>query len=128
MVSKNEFLPAGGDTFINNFIKTYTENKDVQDHLLVGPMQAYIAKVNGVRNPVYSTAVTNFYLSLSGCGSKSAVEFASANLGKCISMRHIQRLAAPRRPPPFIQHSRDAIVDKVTSHMAAIRSKFGDEM
>jgi len=64
VVSENDFLP-GGDKFINNFVKTYIANKDVRDHLLVGLMQAYITKVNGVKNPVYSTAVTNFYLSLS---------------------------------------------------------------
>jgi hypothetical protein len=90
-------------------------------------MQAYIAKVNGVKNPVYSTAVTNFYLSLSGCGSKSAVKFASANLGRCISMRHLQKLAAKKRPPPFIQHTRDELIDKVTSHIDKIRKTFGNE-
>jgi hypothetical protein len=126
VVSQNDFLP-GGDKFINSFVKTYQDNKEVRDHLLVGLMQAYIAKVNGIKTPVYGTAVTNFYLSLSGCGSKSAVEFASANLGKCISMRHIQRLAASKRPPPFIQHTRDDIVDIILSHIATIRSKFGDD-
>ena len=90
-------------------------------------MQAYIAKLNGVKNPVYGTAVTNFYLSLSGCGSKSAVEFASANLGKCISMRHLHRLAAKKRPPPFIQHSTDDLVNIVTSQIDTIRSKLGDD-
>jgi hypothetical protein len=126
VVSDNIFLP-GGDKFINNFVSTYMANKDVRNHLLVGLMQAYIAKVNGVKNPVYGTAVTNFYLSLSGCGSKAAVEFASANLGKCISMRHLQKLAAKKRPPPFIQHSRDEIVNILTSHFETIRSKFGDD-
>ncbi len=86
IVSENNFLP-GGDKFINSFVTTYLANKDIRNHLLVGLMQAYIAKLNGVKNPVYGTAVTNFYLSLSGCGSKSAVEFASANLGKCISLQ-----------------------------------------
>jgi len=126
VVSENDFLP-GGDKFINNFVKTYIANKDVRDHLLVGLMQAYITKVNGVKNPVYSTAVTNFYLSLSGCGSKAAVEFASANLGKCISIRHLQRLQAKKRPPPFINHTRDDIVDIVNSRINIIRTKFGDE-
>ncbi|KAL3789339.1 hypothetical protein HJC23_006493 [Cyclotella cryptica] len=126
VVSQNDFLP-GGDKFINGFVKTYQDNKEVRDHLLVGLMQAYIAKVNGIKTPVYGTAVTNFYLSLSGCGSKSALQFASANLGKCISMRHIQRLAASKRPPPFIQHTRDDVVDIILSHIATIRSKFGDD-
>lgn len=126
IVSKDNFLP-GADKFIQNFVSTYLAKKDVRNHLLVGLMQAYIAKVNGHRNPIYGTAVTNFYLSLAGCGSKSAVEFASANLGQCISIRHLQRVQATKRPPPFIQHSIDDLVNIVLSQFEIIRTKFGDE-
>ena len=63
IVSDNIFL-LGGDKFINSFVTTYRANKDVRNHLLVGLMQAYITKLNSVKNPVYGTAVTNFYLSL----------------------------------------------------------------
>ena len=126
IVSSNNFVP-GGDKFINSFVSTYQTNKDVRSHLLVGLMEAFIAKLNGVRAPVYGAAVTNFFLSLNGCGSKIAVEFASANLGKCISMRYLQKLASDKRPPPFIQHSRDDLTSIVTSHINRIRIKFGDD-
>ena len=116
----------GSDNFINSFVNTY-KNKNVHYHLLVGLMQAYIAKVNGVKNPVYSTAVTNFYLSLSSCGSKPAVQFASANLGKCISMRHLQRLQARKRPPPFINHTREDFVNIVNLQINRVCAKFGDK-
>ena len=126
IVSKDNFLP-GGDKFIKNFVSTYLAKKEVCNHLLVGLMQAFIAKVNGHRNPIYGTAVTNFYLSLAGCGSKSAVEFASANLGQCISIRHLQRVQALKCPSPFIQHSRNDLVNIVLSQFSIIRTKFGDE-
>lgn len=126
IVSTNNFVP-GGDKFINSFVSTYQANKDVRNHLLVGLMEAFIAKLNGVRTPVYGAAVTNFFLSLNGCGSKIAVEFASANLGKCISMRHLARLSSDKRPPPFIHHSRDDLSSIVISHINRIRIKFGDD-
>lgn len=122
---KENFLPSG-DTFINNFISTYMANKNVRDSLLVGLMQAYISKVNGQHNPVYGTAVTNFYLSLAGTGSKQAVEFVSANLGKSISMRHLQRIQAKKRPLPFIVHSSDDIIGIVLKQISVIRSQLGD--
>lgn len=90
-------------------------------------MKAYITTANGVHNLVYSQAVTNFYvMSLTGYGSK-ATEFASANQENCISMRHLQRLAATKkRPPPFIQHTSEGVVELVTSQINTIRSKFGN--
>ena len=103
-------------------------NKNVRDSLLVGLMQAYISKVNGHNNPVYGTAVTNFYLSLAGTGSKQSVEFVSANLGKSISIRHLQRIQAKKRPAPFIVHSRDDVIEIVLKQFGVIRSKLGDPL
>ncbi len=41
---------------------TYNANKgNVQNSLLIDLMKAFIWKVNGHNNPVYGTAVTNFY-------------------------------------------------------------------
>ena len=127
LVEDENFLP-GGDNFIRNFVKTYLENEKVRDSLLVGLMQAYISKVNGHNNPVYGTAVTNFYLSLAGTGSKQSVEFVSANLGKSISIRHLQRIQAKKRPAPFIVHSRDDVIEIVLKQFGVIRSKLGDPL
>jgi hypothetical protein len=102
------------------------ENKAVRDSLLVGLMQAYISKLSGYNHPVYGTAVTNFFLSLAGTGSKQAVEFVSANLGKSISIRHLQRIQAKKRPDPFIVHSNDDVIGIVLKQFGIIRSKLGD--
>jgi hypothetical protein len=125
LVIDDTFLPSG-DKFIRNFVSTYMENKAVRDSLLVGLMQAYISKLSGYNHPVYGTAVTNFFLSLAGTGSKQAVEFVSANLGKSISIRHLQRIQAKKRPDPFIVHSNDDVIGIVLKQFGIIRSKLGD--
>ena len=89
-VVDKSFLP-GGDNFIRNFVTTYLANVNVRNSLLVGLMQAYISKLNGHNNPVYGTAVTNFYLSLAGTESKQALEHVSTNLQKAVSIGHLQR-------------------------------------
>jgi len=95
-------IMPGGDSFIRNFVKTYLTNKKVHHSLLLGLMQAYTykSKVNGPNNPVYGTAVTNFYLRLAGTGSKQSFEFVSANLGKSISICHLQS-----KPRNALHHS-----------------------
>ena len=91
-------------------------------------MQAYISKVNGHNNPVYGTAVTNFYLSLAGTASKQSIEFVSANLGKSISIHHLQRIQAKKCPAPFIVHSSDDVIAIVLKEFGVIRSKLGDPL
>jgi hypothetical protein len=82
-------------------------NADVCNNLLALLMQAYVSKIYGHNTPVYETAVTNFYLSLAGTGSKQAVEFVSANLGKSVSIHHLQRIQAKKHPAQFILQSSD---------------------
>jgi hypothetical protein len=127
LVVDTSFLPSG-DNFIKNFVTTYMANANVQNSLLVGLMQAYISKVNGHSNPVYGTAVTNFFLSLAGTGSKQAVEFVSANLGKSVSIRHLQRIQTKKRPRSFIVHSSDDVIGIVLKQFDVIRSKLGNHL
>ena len=127
LVVDKSFLP-GGDNFIRNFVTTYLANVNVRNSLVLGLMQAYISKINGHNNPVYGTAVTNFYLSLAGTGSKQAIEFVSANLGKSVSIRHLQRIQAKKRPPPFIVHSSDDVTGIVLKQFDAKRSKLGNRL
>ncbi len=127
LVVDTSFLPSG-DNFIKNFVTTYMANANVRNSLLVGLMQAYISKINGHNNPVYGTAVTNFFLSLAGTGSKQAVEFVSANLGKSVSIRHLQRIQTKKRPAPFIVHSSDDVIEIVLKQFNVIRSKLGNHL
>ena len=66
----------------------------------------------------------NFYLGLSATSVKT-FELVSANLkGPCL--RHIQKVAAKRRSPPFINLDFDAMKSAIASHFTKIRSKAGN--
>ncbi len=126
LVNGESFLP-GGDNFIKNFNEMYMANKgNIQNSLLVALKKAFVCKINGNHNHIYGTTITNFFLSLAGTASKAALELVSANLGHSISMRHIQRLSAMKRPSPFIVHTSDDIIDIAWSHNNIIQSKLGD--
>ena len=99
---------------------------NIQNSVLVALMKAFVCKINDNHNPIYGTTVTNFFLSLAGTGSKAALELVSANLGHSISMRHIQRLSAMKRPSSFIVHTSDDVVDMVWSQINIIQTKLGD--
>jgi hypothetical protein len=109
LVVDKSVLP-GGDNFIRNFDTTYLTNANVHNSLLVRLMQAYISKINGHNNRVYETAVTNFYLSLAGTGSKQAIEFVSTNLRKSVSICHLQRIQTKKRTVSLIVQSSDDVI------------------
>lgn len=120
----SKFIP-GIDTFLLNFMKFYLTDKKMQNSLLTHLMKAYIAKLNGDHNPVYSTMVTDFFLSLASTGSKAVVELVSSNLGRSVSMRHLKRIQAKKRSAPFINLTRDEIANIVTKRIDRIRGKLG---
>jgi hypothetical protein len=66
--------------------------------------------------------------SLAGTGSKQAVEFVSANLGKSVSIRHLQKIQTKKRPAPFIVHSSDDVIEIVLKQFNVIRSKLGNHL
>ena len=46
------YIP-GVDSFLDNFIRHYSSNKEFGQSLIVNLMKAYVAKVEGVKNPRY---------------------------------------------------------------------------
>ena len=71
------YIP-GVDSFLDNFIKHYTNNKEFRDSLVVHLMRGYVSKVEGVKNPKYGSKVLNFMLALAASGDKKAFEYLAA--------------------------------------------------
>jgi hypothetical protein len=62
---------------------------------MVSLMSAFVAKLEGQRNPQYSQRVLNFMLALSASGDRKAFQFVSANL--ClVSVQHIACIASQK--------------------------------
>ncbi len=87
---------SGDDTFLNNFIKHNSSNIKFKKTLAVNLMQAYVAKVEGVKNPKCASMVLNFLLALLASGNKKAFEYISGKLCS-VSIRHMRTLIAKKR-------------------------------
>ena len=79
----------------------YKTNKDLRESLLIGMVQAMIAKLNGHPNPEYSALVMNFFICMDA-KSRKAHDFAAANLFGT-TLRTLQRRNAKRRGSNIIQ-------------------------
>ena len=72
-------MVKNADSFLTSFVHMYKTNKDVRDSLLIGMVQAMVAKLSGHPNPEYSVIVMNFFVRLDA-KSRRAHDFAAANL------------------------------------------------
>ena len=95
--------------------------------MLVNPMKAYVAKVEGVKNPWYGSKVLNFFLALaaSASGDKTAFEYVSGNLC-AVSLRWIKKLIADQREHAFINLCQQQMVDLIDDCISKIRVGCGD--
>ena len=76
------------DKFLCNFNHLYLISEAFRGNLMVGLMTAFVAKLEGERNPQYSQRMLNFMLALCASGDRKAFQFVSANLCS-VSVRHI---------------------------------------
>lgn len=109
------------DNFLRRFTKHYSEEESFHQSLLVQLLHAFMAKMEGVRNPQYGAKVLNFMLALASGGNRKAFEFVSANFCS-VSLRHIARLTAVRRSEPFINVSKVDMVHRIRGYIDKIRS------
>jgi hypothetical protein len=89
---------------------------------LVGLMIAFVAKLEGKRNPQYSQRVLNFMLALSASSNRKAFQFVSANLCS-VSVQHIAHITSQKQSAPFINLDKDEMVFQVKEHIQKIRSR-----
>jgi hypothetical protein len=90
---------------------------------MVGLMTAFVAKLEGKRNPQYSQRVLNFMLALSArSGDRKAFQFVSANLCS-VSVRHIAHITSQIQSAPLINLDKDEMVFRVKEHIQKIRSQ-----
>jgi hypothetical protein len=87
---------------------------------MVRLMTAFVAKLEGERNPQYSQRVLNFMLVLSASGDRKAFQFVSDNLCS-VSVWHIARITSMKRSAPFIDLNEDEMVNRVKDHIQKIR-------
>jgi hypothetical protein len=105
---QSDLLPSM-DGFLCNFNHLYLTLEAFRDNLMVGLMSAFVAKLEGKRNPKYSQRVLNFMLVLSESGDRKAFQFVSANL--ClVSVRHIACITSQKQLAPFIDLDKDEMV------------------
>ena len=81
--------------------------------LVIGLLQAVIAKMDGYRNPTMAPKVFNFFRVLESSNRK-AFDFVSANLAGP-AIRSMQRRNVLERGKPFIDYNVDSIKTKVLS-------------
>ena len=59
------------DSFLDSFVKNYTNNDEYRGSFRTSLCKAYVAKVDEVPNPQYRTDVLNFFLALSASSDKN---------------------------------------------------------
>jgi hypothetical protein len=124
--TKGGFVPSK-DKFIKHFLIMYRKEKlkpADQQNMLVGLMEAYIAKASGNRNPVMHAKVTNLCVAIHAMSPKS-YGMMSANLG-LLSLRQVRRLGVSRRDPPVISRNKQDMMTIVTRQIASIRHRFNN--
>ena len=84
-------------------------------------MQAYVAKVEGVKNPKCASMVLNFLLALLASGNKKAFEYISGKLCS-VSIRHMRTLIAKKRTTPYISMTKDNICKTIVDHIVKIHA------
>jgi hypothetical protein len=83
---QSDLMPSM-DNFLHKFNRLYLASEAFSDNLMVGLMIAFVAKLEGKRNPQYCQRVLNFMLMLSASGNRKAFQFVSANLCS-VSVQH----------------------------------------
>ena len=124
VATSSGYIP-GVDAFLDSFIKHYSANEEYRGSLMINLLKGYTLKVDGVKNPKYGTKVLNFMLALAASGDKKAFEYVSGNLCS-VSLRWIQKLIARKRSAPFIQLSRDDMVQRLVNRFTQIRQRIGN--
>ena len=101
------------DDFFQTFNKTYTENPDYGEYLLV----LVLAKMHEHKNPHSPAVVFNFFWGLE-CTSRVAFDFYSGNLiGP--SLRTMQCRNAADRSPPYIHCNEENIVNRIKNTLVS---------
>ena len=73
-MSESSYKP-GIHKFLDDFIKHYMTKKDFRESLVVSLATIYMAKCEGVPNPLDGAKVLNFFLSLCAGGRKASFDF-----------------------------------------------------
>jgi hypothetical protein len=110
------------DNFLCKFNRLYLTSEAFRGNLMVGLMTAFVAKLEGEKNPQYSQRVLHFMLALSASVNRKAFQFVSANLCS-VSVPHIARITSKKHSAPFINLDKDEMVFRVKEHIQKIRSQ-----
>ena len=115
----------GTDSFIEKFITMYKDksNDTFKTSLVVCLLKAFVAKMSGELNPVYSPNVFNFYLALSATSRKS-FEFVSGNL-LGLAIRQIQRRRENMGRNPFISYDLPIVEKKMRALLVRLSDSLG---
>ena len=78
-VGRTNYIPRL-DIFLNSFINRYLYNEQFRSSLVVSLMLGYVAKVEGLANPLHGAKVLIVMLELASGGNFKAFEYVSGNL------------------------------------------------
>ena len=118
-------MVKNADSFLTSFVHMYKANKNVRDSLLIGMVQAMIAKLSGHPNPEYSVIVMIFFIGLDA-KSRRAHNFATAYLFGP-SLRAIQRKNAKTRDSNIIQCDIKNVRERVGRTLDKVYSDTGKD-
>lgn len=106
------------DPFLVKFVKTYQDNEEFQNSLVVQLMYLVLSKMNGHENPQIGVKALNFF-----CGAeahnRATFSYISANLmGPCL--RTVQRVNAKARDSALVDVSPETISKRLTKRLDTI--------
>ena len=109
--------------FLTSFVHVYKTNKDMRELLLIGIVQAMLAKLSVHPNPDYAAIVMIFFIGLDA-KSRKAQYFAAVNLFGP-GLRNIQRKNAKTRGSNIIKCDFKIIKERVGGTLDKIYSDTG---